>query len=344
MQQIENTLYVMTHNAYIHLENEAVRVDVDHKERLRVPLHHLGSVVTFGNIMISPALMHRCAEDGISMVLLNGYGRFKARLEGPVSGNILLRIAQHQHCREEGFCLEIARTLVAGKVKNSRQILLRGAREASNEEDGEIISKGAVGLMESLRSLPKATTMEEVLGIEGHAARSYFATLSRLVRQDIRGFFTMNGRTRRPPQDAMNALLSFHYSLLMNDVRSALETVGLDPQLGFLHTVRPGRASLALDLMEEFRPYLADRAALTLINRGQVRPDDFEARTGGAVLLNEQGRKTVVGAYQERKQEEITHPLLTTRTRIGLLPFLQARLLARTIRGDVEAYAPFLVR
>ncbi|NGZ07752.1 MAG: type I-C CRISPR-associated endonuclease Cas1 [Magnetococcales bacterium] len=344
MQQIENTLYIMTPNSYIHLENEAVRVDVEHKERLRVPLHHLGAVVTFGNVMISPALMHRCAEDGIGLVLLSGHGRFKARLEGPISGNVLLRIAQHQLSQPEKGRLEIARAVVAGKIRNSRQILLRGAREAKAEEDAHLISQGAEALGESMRSLLQVATLDELLGVEGNAAKSYFAALSQLVRPDARDLFRMDGRTRRPPRDRLNALLSFLYAMLMNDVRSALESVGLDPQLGFLHSVRPGRASLALDLMEEFRPYLADRLALTLINRGQISADDFEMRTGGAVLLQEEGRRTVVAAYQERKQEEITHPLLDTRTRLGLLPFLQARLLARTIRGDVDSYVPFLVR
>ncbi|MEO5352193.1 MAG: type I-C CRISPR-associated endonuclease Cas1c [Magnetococcus sp. XQGC-1] len=334
----------MTHNAYIHLENDAVRVDVDRCERLRVPLHHLGSIVCFGNIMISPALMHRCAEDGMGLVLLDGHGRFKARLEGPVSGNILLRIAQHQRAGEEVFRLDVARAVVAGKIKNSRQILLRGAREAKDGLDAEKLSAGADLLASSVRQLPQAAHWEQVMGIEGQAARCYFASLSCLLRGELRATFAMTERTRRPPRDRMNALLSFHYSMLMNDVRSALDAVGLDPQLGFFHAVRPGRASLALDLMEELRAYCVDRAVITLLNLGQVRPDDFDEHTGGAVLLNERGRRAVVAAYQERKQEEVTHPLLKTRVRIGLLPILQARLLARAIRGETEGYIPFLVR
>ena len=308
MRQILNTLYVMTPHAYVHLENDTLRIDVERQKKMQVPLHHLGSVVCFGNIMVSPALMHRCADDGISLVLLDGNGRFKARLEGAVSGNILLRQAQHRMAADGQFALATAQAIIAGKLRNSRQVLMRGAREADD------------------------------------AAKIYFSALPCLVRRNIREFFTMNGRSRRPPRDRFNALLSFLYSMVMNDCRSALESVGLDPQLGFLHAVRPGRAALALDLMEEFRAILADRLALTLINRGQITADDLKEREGGAVYLEGDARKAVVVAYQERKQEEITHPLLETKMSIGLLPQLQARFLARTIRGEMDGYIPFLVK
>lgn len=343
-RQLLNTLYVMTPNAYLHLENDTVRVEVEREKKLQVPLHHLGSVVCLGNIMLSPALMHRCADDGISLVLLDSNGRFKARLEGPVSGNILLRQTQHRLALDEKFALSIAHSAIAGKLRNGRQVLLRGAREAGDAEDSSVLAAVAETLSHSLRNLPHASDLDVVRGIEGDAARNYFAVLPLLVKREVRDKFTMNGRTRRPPRDRFNALLSFLYSMLMNDCRSALEAVGLDPQLGFLHAVRPGRAALALDFMEEFRAIFADRLALTLINRGQIGPNDFAEREGGAVLLESDARRTVVVAYQERKQEEIMHPLLETKVPIGLLPLLQARFMARTLRGEMEGYLPFLYR
>lgn len=343
-RQILNTLYVMTPHSYLHLENDTLRVEVEREKKLQVPLHHLGSVVCLGNIMVSPALMHRCADEGISLVLLDGNGRFKARLEGAVSGNILLRQAQHRQAGDAAFALNVSRAMIAGKLRNARQVLLRGSREAANEEDSKALTVAATALRASVRSLPQAANLDSVRGIEGDAAKVYFAAMNGIVRKEARGNFAMDGRTRRPPRDRFNALISFLYSMLMNDCRSALETVGLDPQLGFLHAVRPGRAALALDLMEEFRAIMADRLALTLINRGQVVAKDFDVREGGAVMLEGETRRTVVVAYQERKQEEITHPLLESKMPIGLLPLIQARLLARHIRGETESYLPFLAR
>lgn len=344
MQQILNTLYIMTPNAYAHLENDTVRVDVEREKKLQTPLHHLGAVVCFGDILISPALMHRCADEGISLVLLDRNGRFKARLEGPVSGNILLRRAQHKAAADEAFALDFAKSIIAGKIRNGRQVLLRGAREAVAEADQVKLAAGADSLAISLRNLAAAPNLDVVRGLEGDAAKVYFTCLNHLVRWEARSSFALDGRTRRPPLDRFNALLSFLYSMTMNDCRSALEAVGLDSQLGFLHAIRPGRAALALDLMEEFRAVLADRLALTLINRGQIGSTDFDVREGGAVALQGDGRKRVVIAYQERKQEEVTHPLLERKVPIGLLPLLQARFMARTIRGEMEGYLPFLVR
>ncbi|HNP27329.1 MAG TPA: type I-C CRISPR-associated endonuclease Cas1c [Nitrosomonas sp.] len=344
MYQLLNTLYVMTPQAYVHLENNTLRIDVERQKKLQVPLHHLGAVVCFGNIMISPALMHRCADDGISLILLDTNGRFKARLEGATSGNILLRQSHHQTVKNKQFALAIAKTVIAGKLRNSRQVLLRGARESSDEGDQDALSGAAKSLGISVRNLSTAGGLDVVRGIEGDAAKVYFTALSYLVRRDKREFFVMNGRTRRPPRDRFNALLSFLYSMVMNDCRSAVESVGLDPQLGFLHSVRPGRAALALDLMEEFRSILADRLALTLINRGQITERNLREREGGAVYLENDARKIVVTAYQERKQEEVTHPLLDTKVPFGLLPQLQARFLSRVIRGDMEDYIPFLTR
>jgi CRISP-associated protein Cas1 len=338
-----NTLYVTQQESYLRLENKTLRVEVERELKLQVPLHHLCSVVCFGHVGVSLPLMHTLADEGISLVMLEANGRFKARLEGATSGNVLLRQAQHRQSALPSFALEIARSCIAGKIKNARQVLLRGAREAKDADDEKALSRGADNLAASLRALPGQDTLDALRGIEGDAAHKYFSRLNLLVKPEQRQHFCMDSRTRRPPLDRMNALLSFLYSMWMNDCRSALETVGLDPQLGFLHTMRPGRAALALDLMEEFRPF-ADRLALTLINRGQVAAGDFAVREGGAVSLEPDGRKAVVIAFQERKQETLTHPLLAQPVPLGLIPLVQARLLARTVRGDVEAYLPFIMR
>ena len=274
--------------------------------------------------------------------MLEASGRFKARLEGPVSGNILLRQAQHGSALDAGFVLAAARAVIAGKLKNSRNLLLRAAREATDPAEQAALTRTTDNLAASLRAASVAVDLDALRGVEGEAARGYFAALNLVVKPQARAHFALNGRTRRPPLDRFNALLSFLYSMLMNDCRSALETVGLDPQLGFLHAVRPGRAALALDLQEEFRSTLADRLALTLINRGQLGPGDFEEREGGAVLLNDKGRRAVVTAWQERKQEEVTHPLLDQKLPLGVVPFVQARLMARTVRGEMAGYLPYL--
>ena len=341
--QLLNTLYVTLPDSYLRLDNDTLRVQVDDETKLRVPLHHLQAVVCFGHINLSAPLMHRLADAAIALVLLDANGRFKARLEGAVSGNVLLRQAQHRAVDNAAFTLEVARSLVAGKLKNQRQVLLRGAREAKLPDEEARLTRAAQDLAASLRALPQATTLDVLRGVEGEAARTYFAAINLVVRSDLRADFSMDGRSRRPPRDRMNALLSFLYAMWMNDCRSACEAAGLDPQLGFLHAVRPGRAALALDLVEEFRP-LADRLALTLVNRGQLRASDFALREGGAVSLETDARKAVVVAYQERKQELLTHPLLTESLPLGVVPLVQARLLARHVRGEAPTYLPFAVK
>ncbi len=341
--QLLNTLYVTLPDSHLRLDNDTLRVEVERETRLRVPLHHLQAVVCFGHVGLSAPLMHRLADDGVALVLLDANGRFKARLEGGTGGNVLLRQAQHQRAFDGPFTLALARTIVAGKLKNQRQVLLRGAREARQPDDQSVLARTALDLEASLRALPGTATLDAVRGVEGEAARGYFAALNRLVRPELRDRFAMDGRTRRPPRDRMNALLSFFYSMWMNDCRSACETAGLDPQVGFLHALRPGRAALALDLMEEFRPF-ADRLALTLINRAQIGPGDFVEREGGAVLLDGDARKAVVVAYQERKQDALTHPLLAESIPLGVVPLVQARLLARHLRGDTDLYPPFPIK
>lgn len=341
--QLLNTLYVTVPESYLRLENDTLRVEVERDTRLRVPLHHLGSVVCFGHVGISAPLMHRLAEDGIALVLLDDRGRFKARLEGGVSGNVLLRSAQHQKCGDGVFALSMARACVAGKIHNARQVLLRGARESKSGDDAIRLTRIAEHLAASLRALPGAADLDALRGVEGDAARSYFEGLGLLIRSDLRDSFPMDERTRRPPRDRLNALLSFIYAMWMNDCRSACEAAGLDPQMGFLHALRPGRAALALDLMEEFRP-VADRLALSLVNRSQIAPGSFVEREGGAVVLEDEARKVVVVAYQERKQEPLSHPLLSEPVPLGMVPLVQARLIARAVRGDTDGYMPFLIR
>jgi CRISPR-associated protein Cas1 len=339
-----NTLYVTTPDAYLRLEGETVCVMVEQEKRLQVPLHHLGGFVCFGHTMLSPALLSRCAEDGRSVVWLDRNGRFGARLEGPVSGNILLRQAQYRIGSDAALSLDLTRSFIAGKLRNSRQVLLRSARDSNQQDDRDKLTDTAQRIGRILEKLPGASNHDAVRGYEGDAARLYFDALNLTIRPQVRNSFAFDTRNRRPPRDPMNALLSFLYAVLLNDCRSALETVGLDPQLGYLHAVRPGRPALALDLMEEFRSVIADRLAITLINRGQIQEHDFDHHEGGAVLLNDAGRKTVITAYQERKQENLQHPLLEETVPIGLLPHTQARLLARVLRGDLEGYLPYLHR
>lgn len=337
-----NTLYVTTPGAYVRLDNDNVCVEVEQQTRVKVPLHHLSGVVTFGEAMLSPPLLHRCAESGIGVTLLDRNGRFKARLEGAVSGNVLLR--QAQYLLPEEKVVSLARSCIAGKVRNSRHVLLRTAREGAAGEDKERLLAASEQLARTLKSLPGVTNLDALRGKEGDAARVYFDCMDARLIASQRETFRMNGRNRRPPLDAMNALLSFLYTLVTHDCRSALEGAGLDPQFGYLHALRPGRPSLALDLVEEFRPILAERLILTLINRQQLKALDFTIRPGGAVQMSDDARRTVLVAYQERKKEEVIHPLLEQALPIGLLPFIQARLMARFIRGDMEGYVPYLAR
>jgi len=341
--QLLNTLYITTPETYLRLDNDTLRVEVERETRLRVPLHHLCSVVCFGHTGLSAPLMHRLAESGIALVLLDDNGRFKARLEGAVTGNVLLRQAQFQRVTDPVFTLDMARASVAGKIKNTRQVLQRGAREAKADDEIKALTRLVDDLAAALRALPIVADLDSLRGVEGAAARQYFSGLNLLIRLDQRVTFFMDGRTRRPPRDRFNALLSFLYAMWMNDCRSALEAAGLDPQVGFLHALRPGRAALALDLMEEFRPW-ADRLALTLINRGQLGGDDFVLREGGGVLLEPAARKAVVVAYQERKKDEINHPLLAQSVPLGLVPLVQARLMARAMREDSAPYVPFVAK
>ena len=343
IRQLLNTLFVQTQGAYLRLDHETLKLEVEREVKLQAPLHHLGGMVLFGNVLVSPFLLHRFAEDGRSVVWLTATGRFKGRLAGPTSGNVLLRRAQYEALNHPDRVCNIARSIVAGKVRNTRSIVQRAAREADSQEDKALLAQTARELGFVLKALPHSNGLPETRGLEGQAGRVYFDTFSRMVRAD-RKEYAFSGRNRRPPRDRINALLSFVYSLVLSDCVSACEGVGLDPQFGYLHALRSGRPSLALDLMEELRPILADRLVLSLVNRRQLRPKDFDERTGGAVYLNDTGRKTVLVTYQKRKQEEVEHPVLGQKIPLGLIPHVQARLLARNLRGDAELYVPFTPR
>lgn len=343
MHELLNVLYVQTQGAMLRLEHDTVRVEVDRETRLRAPLLRLSGIVAFGQVSISPFLIQRCAEDGRSLVWLDRRGRFKARVEGRTRGNVLLRRAQHLALSDPDRPWRIARQFTAAKIQNSRQVLLRAGREAAGAPEQPVLVQAAERLADILTRLRDVSDIDVVRGAEGEAARAYFAVFDQMVRGD-RPSFRLDGRTRRPARDRTNSVLSFLYALVRAECASALEAVGLDPQVGYLHALRPGRPALALDLMEEFRPVLADRLAITLVNRRQLQAEHFEDFPGGAVQLTDDGRRTVLVAYQRRKEEEIEHRVLKQKVPLGLLPYVQARLLARHLRGDLKDYPPFLYR
>ena len=340
-KELLNTLFVMTENALVRLDGESAVVEVDREKRLQVPMHHLGGIVLFGTAHITAPAMMRCAEDGRSVSFMDFGGRFKARVEGPASGNVLLRLAQFEIATQTTRALPLVRNLVAGKIRNQRFNLMRAARDVRDETSAGRLRAAAESLMAHIQSLPESGEIDTVRGVEGIAAAVYFDAFADMIRV-ASDDFSFRNRSRRPPRDRMNALLSFLYAMLTNDCRGALEGVGLDPQVGILHVPRPGRPGLALDLVEEFRPAFADRLALALVNRKQIRPEHFEDRDGGSVLLSDSGRRSVVAAYQERRKELVSHPFLKEKVPVGLVPHLQARLLARHLRGDLEHYPPFL--
>jgi CRISPR-associated protein Cas1 len=342
MKQHLNTLFVFTQGAYLAKDGRTVAVRVEKETRLRVPLHHLGGIVCFGAVGASPQLMALCAEQGVSISFLSEHGRLRARVVGFTPGNVLLRRAQYRKADDECVSLAIARPMVAAKIANARSVLLRGIRD-SGDRDGRL-SRAAERMAHSVRvamNAEKGSTLDALRGVEGEAARAYFEAFDGLVGVD-REAFSMRERSRRPPMDRINALLSFLYTLLVHDSRTACEACGLDPAVGFLHRDRPGRPSLALDLMEELRPILCDRLALSLINRRQVAAGGFEVSESGAVNMLERTRKEVVEAFQKRKKDELTHPYLEERVSLGLVVHLQARLLARALRGEVDAYPAFI--
>jgi len=340
MRHLLNTLYVTTQGAYLARDGETVAVRVEHETRLRVPLHTLGGIVCFGQVSCSPPLMQLCSERGVRISFLSEYGKFWARVEGPVSGNVLLRREQYRWADDPGKSAEIARAVVLAKVANCRTVLLRVLRDHPEIPGAPEVKAAGEALERNLGLLQPPLALDAVRGIEGDTARQYFAVFDHLILAQKEDFF-FQGRTRRPPLDNMNALLSFLYTLLAHDVRSALESVGLDPAVGFLHRDRPGRPSLALDLMEELRPVIADRLAVSLVNRQQIRGKGFTRAETGAVTMDDATRKELLVAYQKRKQEELQHPFIGETVTVGLIPFVQAMLLSRYLRGDLDGYPPY---
>jgi CRISPR-associated protein Cas1 len=341
MKKHLNTLFVTTQGSYLAKEGETIVVKVDGEIRLRLPVHTIGGVVCFGNVSCSPFLMGFCAENGVGLSFLTERGRFLARVQGPVSGNVLLRREQYRRADDPQASAEVASAVLTGKIANSRTVLQRALRDHSDKMAADEVSFAVKRLSYHLDLLNQGQALDILRGYEGDAAHIYFSVFDHLIVAQ-KGDFSFQERNRRPPLDNVNALLSFIYTLLVHDIRSALESVGLDPAVGFLHRDRPGRPSLALDLMEEFRPFLADRLALSLINRQQVQANGFEKSDSGAVMMTDEARKTLLVAYQERKQEEILHPFLDEKVTIGLLFHVQALLMARYLRGDLDGYPPFI--
>ncbi len=343
MRRMLNTLYVTTQGAYLARQGETVLVRLEGETKLRVPIHTLEGIVCFGQVSASPFLLGLCAERGVAVSFMSERGRFLARVQGPVSGNVLLRRAQYRLADQEAPRLVLAGAVVLGKIYNCRNVLLRAARNAYEDQRRAELHIAARHLGRLSADLEQADSLDRVRGCEGEAARIYFGVFGRLITSQQEDF-AFRRRSRRPPLDNINALLSFLYTILVHDVASALEGVGLDPAVGFLHSDRPGRPSLALDLMEELRPVLADRVVLSLVNRRQVRPAGFVKSESGAVVMNDQTRKTVLVGYQKRKQETLRHPFLEQKLEVGMLAHAQALLLARHLRGDLEGYPPFLWR
>jgi len=343
MKKYLNTLFVTTQGAYLNKEGEAVLVSVEKEVKLRVPIHTLGGVVCFGNVMCSPYLLHHCAENNVLVSFLSENGRFLARVQGPVSGNVLLRREQYRRAETPESTMELARSFVLAKLANSRTVLQRALRDHTDKDGIATLDPLVQRLQHMVEKVRGENDLEALRGLEGDAGHSYFNAFSHLITAQKEGF-PFTGRNRRPPKDNVNALLSFVYTLLAHDCTAALEAVGLDPQVGFLHRDRPGRPSLALDMMEEFRSFFADRLVLSLINLKQVQPNGFKTTESGAVEMTDETRKALLVAYQKRKQEEMLHPFVEESAALGLFFHLQAQLLARHLRGDLDAYPPFIWR
>jgi CRISP-associated protein Cas1 len=341
VKKLLNTIYITRQESYLHKERETIVIKNGDAKLGQFPALTVNNIVCFGNISVSPFLMGFCGEQGIGLSFHTEYGKFLARVQGKQSGNVLLRRAQYRWADDEAQSTKMAQMFVAAKIANSRGVLQRELRNHPENNAAQAIAGAIDHLATSLRRVEGAASVDSVRGIEGDAAAVYFDVFNSLIRVDN---FTFNGRVRRPPTDPVNALLSFVYSMITQECASALQAVGLDPYVGFLHRDRPGRLSLALDLLEEFRASWADRFVLTLINRKQVQKDDFVIEASGAVRLKDTARKTVLVAYQDRKQTEIIHPYLNENVAIGLLPHCQAMLMARHLRGDTEFYPPYLMK
>jgi CRISPR-associated protein Cas1 len=343
MKKLLNTLFVTTQGSYLSKEGETVVVKVEKDVKVRIPVHTLSGIVCFGNVSMSPFLMGFCAEKDVAVSFLTEYGRFLARIKGPVSGNVLVRREQYRRADDDDMSAKIAASVISAKIANCRTVLQRSLRDHGDKIDSDQVEQMVKRLGHALKEIDETQPLNRLRGMEGDAAANYFGVFDNLITAQ-KDDFAFNGRNRRPPVDAVNCLLSFLYTLLMHDVRSALECVGLDPAVGFLHRDRPGRPGLALDMMEEFRPFIADRLALSLINLGQVSQKDFFTKDSDAVYMTDEGRKKVLMAYQKRKQDEILHPFIDEKVMIGQLFYVQALLMNRYMRNDLDGYPPFFWR
>jgi CRISPR-associated protein Cas1 len=340
MRKLLNTLYVTSQGAYLRKEGETVVVEIDKEKKTQLPIHTIGSIVCFGNILCSPFLLGFCAERGVSVSFLSERGRFLASVLGEVSGNVLLRREQYRKADDQTASLAIAANIICAKLTNSAVVINRAIRDHAEKIDVESLKTASDRIKYLVKIVPDAKSLDEARGYEGEGASEYFSVFNRLIL-DQKEDFIFTDRNRRPPLDNVNALLSFIYTILAHDMRSALETVGLDSQVGFLHRDRSGRHSLALDMIEEFRSVIGDRLVLSLINRRQIAKKDFIKSASGAVTMSDVTRKTILIEYQNRKQDEIIHPYIEEKVKIGQLFFIQANLLARYIRGDLDGYPPF---
>ena len=340
MRILLNTLYVTTPEAYLSKDGLNVVVSVKQQEVFRIPVHNIEQIVTFGYMGASPGLMKLCADNGVALTFLSSNGRFISRSQGPIRGNVLLRKAQYTHSDNEEYTLHLSKLFIAAKLQNYRNILRRFVRDNGNNAE---VTVTAQQLLWAKNQVLNSDSIDSVRGLEGEAAMLYFGVFGQLILHQQRDF-PFNGRNRRPPKDAVNAMLSFVYTLIANDMTAALETVGLDPYVGFLHMLRPGRPSLALDMMEELRAYLGDRLVLSLINRKQVTSSDFMKQGEDGVVMTDNCRKTILTAWQSRKRETIQHPYLNQNVSIGLLPYIQAMMMARFIRKDIDDYPVFLIK
>lgn len=340
MKKLLNVLYVTTPESYLSKDGQNVVVSVEKEERFRIPVVNIEGIVSFGYLGASPGLMKLCADNGVSLAFLSPNGRFIGRMQGPTRGNVLLRKEQYRIADDDERSLHFARLFIAGKIQNYRSTLQRFIRD--NGENAGV--DAAVNSMEhSKKWALTATSASQLVGVEGDAANTYFSVFPELILHQKEDF-AFHGRNRHPPKDKVNAMLSFVYTLLANETAAALETVGLDPYVGFLHTLRPGRTSLALDLMEEMRAYLGDRLVLSLINRKQMTAKDFVVQGSEGIVMSDEGRKTLLSAWQKRKKEMIVHPYLEEKLELGLLPYIQAMLLAKAIRNDIDDYPVFTIR
>lgn len=340
MRKLLNTLYITSSDSYLSLDGENVVIWDKEEEKGRIPLHNLEAIVSFGYRGVSPALMGGCAERNISLCFMTPQGRFLARVTGDVRGNVTLRKRQYEISNDKEISLGIARNCILGKVFNARWILERAARDHGLQIDLERVKKASGFLQQSLKSIKSCQDAAQLRGYEGEAASVYFGVFNELILQQKKDF-NFSGRNKRPPMDNVNAMLSFVYTLLTNMIASALETVGLDPYVGYMHTDRPGRVSLALDLIEELRPVLADRFVLTIINKKILTGKDFSKKEDGAVIIKDDARRTLLTEWQNKKKDVITHPYLNEKIEWGMIPFCQAMLLARYLRGDIDEYPPF---